>query len=182
VEWQPIVTSRRRDAQWEESFVKYRATPEFRVRNPTMPSRVQGHLLVGTAIASSARIIGLAFLVPFIYFVARGRVRGALVWKLGGIFLLGALQGVLGWYMVQSGLVDDPRVSSVRLAAHLGLAFLIYAFMLWVALGLLWPVRTLSSDAARKRAGFMVRLTFVMVLPGRPGAATRAGLPTTPFR
>jgi len=178
VEWQPIVGAipPLNDAQWEETFAKYRETPEFRLRNHDMT--VEGfkgiywweyfHRILG-------RLIGVVFLVPFVYFVARGRVRGAPAWKLAGIFLLGGLQGALGWYMVKSGLVDDPRVSSVRLAAHLGLAFLIYALMLWVALGLLWPLRTPSSDAARKRAGFMVRLTFVMALSGALVAAIRAG-------
>jgi cytochrome c oxidase assembly protein subunit 15 len=184
VEWQPLVGTipPMSDAQWQESFEKYRATPDFRVRNPDMTLEgfkgifwwEYAHRLLG-------RLIGLVFLVPFIYFVVRGRVSGALAWKLGGIFLLGGLQGALGWYMVQSGLVDDPRVSSVRLAAHLGLAFLIYALMLWVALGLLRPLRTLSSDAARKRAGFMVRLTFVMVLSGALVAAIRAGFAYNTF-
>ncbi|MGZ5032925.1 MAG: COX15/CtaA family protein [Usitatibacter sp.] len=178
VEWQPIVGAipPLNDAQWEETFAKYRETPEFRLRNHDMT--VEGfkgifwweyfHRLLG-------RLIGVVFLLPFAYFIARGHVRGPLAWKLAGVFLLGGLQGALGWYMVKSGLVDDPRVSSVRLAAHLGLAFLIYAWMLWLALGLLRPLRTLSSDAARKRAGFMVRLTFVMALTGALVAGIRAG-------
>jgi cytochrome c oxidase assembly protein subunit 15 len=56
---------------------------------------------------------------------------------LAGIFILGGLQGAMGWYMVKSGLVDDPRVSQYRLTAHLSLAFLIFVAMMWVALGLL---------------------------------------------
>lgn len=178
VEWQPIVGTLPplSDAQWEEAFAKYRATPEFKVRNHAM--NLEGfkgifwweyaHRLLG-------RIVGLVFLIPFVYFVATGKLRGALAWKLGGIFLLGGLQGALGWYMVQSGLVDDPRVSSARLAAHLGLAFLIYAMLFWTALGLLWPLRTASSDAARRRAGSLVLLVFVMVLSGALVAAIRAG-------
>src|SRR5258705_374000 len=69
----------------------------------------------------------------------RGRIGGALTWKLAAIFALGALQGAMGWYMVQSGLVDNPRVSQYRLAAHLGMALLIYAAMLWIALDLIFP-------------------------------------------
>jgi cytochrome c oxidase assembly protein subunit 15 len=77
--------------------------------------------------------------------------------------------------MVKSGLVDDPRVSSARLAGHLGLAFVIYALMFWTALTLLNPLRTASSDAARRRAGLIVVLVFVMVISGALVAAIRAG-------
>ena len=178
VEWQPIVGTipPLDEAQWEEAFAKYRATPEFRLRNHDMT--VEGfkgifwweyaHRLLG-------RLIGVAFLVPFVYFLLRGALRGGLAWKLAGVFALGGLQGALGWYMVKSGLVDDPRVSSVRLAAHLGLAFLIYGFMFWIALGLLNPVRVPASDEARRRAGLLVGLVFVMVLSGALVAAIRAG-------
>ncbi len=82
--------------------------------------------------------------------------RAPIAWRLAGIFALGGLQGALGWFMVKSGLVDDPRVSSVRLAAHLGTAFLIYAAMLWLALGLATgfqaPRAAASRSAARLRA------------------------------
>jgi cytochrome c oxidase assembly protein subunit 15 len=155
VEWQPIVGTLPplNDAQWAETFAKYQKTPEFRLRNHDMTlAGFKGifwweyfHRLLG-------RVIGVAFLLPFLYFVARGAVRGALAWKLAGIFVLGGLQGALGWYMVKSGLVDDPRVSSVRLAAHLGLAFLIYGAMLWVALGLLAPRRAAPRRPRRARA------------------------------
>lgn len=178
VEWQPIMGTLPplNDAQWDETFAKYRQTPEFRLRNHDMAmDGFKGifwweyfHRLLG-------RVVGVAFLLPFIYFLARGAIRASLGWKLAGIFFLGALQGALGWYMVRSGLVDDPRVSSLRLAAHLGLAFLIYASMLWVALGLISPLRTLSSDAVRQRAGSAARLVFLMVLSGALVAGIRAG-------
>ena len=178
VEWQPIVgvLPPLNDAQWEETFAKYRETPEFRVRNPDMD--VAGfkrifwweyvHRLMG-------RLVGLAFLVPFAYFLARRMLEGELARRLVSIFILGAMQGALGWYMVKSGLVDDPRVSSVRLAAHLGLALLIFGLMFWEALTLLNPLRTVVTDPARRRAGLMVALVFVQVLTGALVAAIRAG-------
>jgi cytochrome c oxidase assembly protein subunit 15 len=184
VEWQPIVGTLPplNDAQWEETFAKYRKTPEFRLRNHDMTlAGFQGifwweysHRLLG-------RVIGFAFLLPFLYFVARGAVRGALAWKLAGIFVLGGLQGALGWYMVKSGLVDDPRVSSGRLAAHLGLAFLIYASMLWVALGLLAPYRPPAPARVRAHAAVLAGLVFVMVLSGALVAAIRAGFAYNTF-
>jgi heme a synthase len=179
VEWQPIVGAvpPLDDAQWEEAFAKYRATPEFRLRNADMTlAGFKGifwweyvHRLLG-------RVIGLVFLVPFAWFVYRRAITGSLAWKLGAVFVLGGLQGALGWYMVKSGLVDDPRVSSVRLAAHLGMAFVIYGVMFWIALGLMNPVRLPASDSARRRAGALVAIVFVMVLSGALVAAIRAGL------
>jgi heme a synthase len=178
VEWQPIVGTLPplNEAQWAETFAKYQTTPEFKLRNHDMT--LEGfksifwweyfHRLLG-------RLIGVVFIVPFAWFAATRRISGALAWKLAGIFLLGGVQGAAGWYMVKSGLVDDPRVSSARLAVHLGLAFVIYALMFWTALGLLNPLRTASSDAARRRAGLIVVLVFVMVISGALVAAIRAG-------
>ncbi len=178
VEWQPIVGAipPLDDAHWEETFAKYRETPEFRLRNHDMT--LEGfkaifwweyfHRLLG-------RVIGVVFFVPFAYFLARGRIGRGLAWPLAGIFALGALQGALGWYMVKSGLVDDPRVSSVRLAAHLGLAFLIYAAMLWVALGLLYIRETAVDRGVRRAARALAALVFLMVLSGALVAAIRAG-------
>jgi cytochrome c oxidase assembly protein subunit 15 len=130
------------------------------------------------------RLIGAAFLLPFLWFALRGRIARRLAPPLIAIFALGALQGALGWYMVQSGLVDDPRVSQYRLAAHLGIAFLIYAAMFWVALGLLFPG---APDAAPRRAGLrraavaLTGLVFVMALSGAFVAGIRAGLAYNTF-
>jgi len=177
VEWQPIVGAvpPLTDAQWDETFAKYRDTPEYRLRNHDMTLEgfkgifwwEYGHRLLG-------RVIGLVFLLPFLWFLARRRIPRRLAWPLAGIFALGALQGAVGWFMVKSGLVDDPRVSSVRLAMHLGLAFLIYASMLWVALGLLYmpgPAKVGLTRGARALAP----LVFVMVLSGAFVAAIHAG-------
>jgi heme a synthase len=180
VEWQPIVGAipPLNDAQWETAFAKYRETPEFRLRNFDMT--LEGfkgifwweyiHRLLG-------RVIGLAFLLPFLYFLARRRIDPPLAWKLAAIFVLGGLQGAMGWYMVRSGLVDDPRVSQFRLAAHLGLAFVIYGAMLWVALGLLanGPRANAASRGLRRASSLLVALVFVMVLSGALVAGIRAG-------
>ena len=178
VEWQPIMGAipPLNDEQWGEAFAKYKQTPEFRLRNHDMT--VEGfkgifwweyaHRLLG-------RVIGLVFLLPYLFFLAKKRLDPDVAWKLGGIFVLGALQGAMGWFMVQSGLVDEPRVSSLRLAAHLGLAFVIYGAMLWVALDLLYRDRSAVSDGMRGRAGGMVALVFLMILSGALVAGIRAG-------
>lgn len=178
VEWQPIMGAvpPLNAEQWNEAFAKYQQTPEFKQRNHDMTVESfkgifwweYGHRLLG-------RVIGVAFLVPFLYFLFRRRLDGDVAWQLGGIFILGALQGALGWFMVSSGLVDEPRVSSLRLAAHLGLAFVIYGCMLWVALDLLFRERGLASDPIRSRATGMIAIVFLMVLSGALVAGIRAG-------
>jgi heme a synthase len=148
-EWQPIVGTLPplSDADWQLAFDKYRQTPEYLQVNKGMTldafKRIYwweyAHRLLG-------RLVGVVFFVPLVWFAVRRRIPRGYGWKLVGIFALGALQGALGWYMVKSGLVDDPRVSQFRLAAHLTLAFLIFGAMLWVALSLLYPRRTLIPD------------------------------------
>ena len=184
VEWQPVMGTLPplSDAQWEELFAKYRGTPEFRLRNHDMTlAGFKGifwweyvHRLLG-------RVVGLAFLLPFAWFLARGAIDRRLAMKLAAIFALGAAQGALGWYMVKSGLVDDPRVSSLRLAAHLGMAFLIYGAMLWVALDLLFPARDEAARAPRRLAAAVMTLVFVMALSGALVAAIRAGFAYNTF-
>ncbi len=178
VEWQPVVGALPplNEAQWEETFAKYRQTPEFRLRNHDMTlAGFKGifwweyiHRLLG-------RLIGFVFIVPFLYFLLRRRVDRALAWRLGGIFVLGGLQGAMGWYMVKSGLVDNPQVSQFRLAAHLVLAFVIYAAMFWIAMELLDPSRTRAPRGARSLASSVAIVVVVMVLTGALVAGIRAG-------
>ena len=187
VEWQPIVGTLPPigDAQWNEAFVAYQATPEYSQVNRGMSLEAfKGifwweyfHRLLG-------RAIGVVFLVPLLWFIARRRIPSGLAPQLFGTFALGALQGALGWYMVKSGLVDDPRVSQFRLTAHLGLAFLIFAVMLWTAFSLAFP-RARVDDAARvpirRYAYFLAALVFVMALTGGLVAGIRAGFAYNTF-
>jgi heme a synthase len=174
VEWQPLVGTipPLSQADWEALFAKYRETPEFRLVNFDIGlegfKRIfwweYAHRLLG-------RLIGAVFLLPFAWFLARRRLERTLAWKLAGVFALGALQGAMGWLMVQSGLVDDPKVSPVRLSLHLGLALAIFSAELWIALGLLAP-RT--GRAARLPAA-LPWVIFVMALSGGMVAGLRAG-------
>jgi cytochrome c oxidase assembly protein subunit 15 len=186
-EWQPIVGTvpPLSDAAWHEAFAKYQQTPEFRLVNRHMSLdefkpifwMEWAHRLLG-------RLIGLAFFVPFVYFLLRRRLDWSLGWQLAGIFVLGGLQGAMGWYMVKSGLIEDPRVSQFRLTAHLGLAFLIYGLMFWVALGILRP-RDAHPDprlaVLRRFSTWLVALIFVMVLTGGFVAGIRAGFAYNTF-
>jgi len=187
VEWQPLVGTvpPLSDAQFQEVFHKYQQTPEYQKVNRGMSLEEfkdifwweYFHRLLG-------RVVGMVFLLPLLYYMLRGRIDRRLGAGLLGIFLLGALQGAVGWYMVKSGLIDDPRVSQYRLTAHLGLAFLIFAAMLWTALGVLTP-RTPRHDPARRRlrrfAIGLSALIFLMVLSGGFVAGTHAGLAYNTF-
>lgn len=138
-EWAPVTGTvpPLSEAAWDEEFAKYKTIPEYKLVNAGM-SLDQfkeiywwewGHRFLG-------RVIGIAFFIPFVFFVATGRARGWLAVKLGALFLLGGAQGALGWWMVSSGLSDRVDVSQYRLAAHLGLAIALFAAMFWLALDL----------------------------------------------
>jgi cytochrome c oxidase assembly protein subunit 15 len=186
VEWQPLVGALPplSDSHWQELFAKYRETPEFKLVNHDMTlegfKRIfwweYAHRLLG-------RIIGVVFLLPFLWFLLKRRLDPALAWKLAGVFVLGSLQGVLGWYMVQSGLIDNPRVSHFRLTAHLGVALAIFVAELWIALGLLSspaPRDSVNSRLASLALG-LVALVFAQALAGGFVAGLRAGLAYNTF-
>jgi len=172
-EWQPLVGALPplSQADWETLFAKYRESPQFRQVFPNMDlAGFKGifwweyvHRLLG-------RVIGLVFLLPFLYFFLKNKLAKNLSWKLAGLFVLGALQGALGWYMVQSGLVDDPRVSHFRLTAHLGLALVIFSVELWLGLELLKPSGTKNTFAL-----VVLGVVFLMALSGGMVAGLRAG-------
>ena len=186
-EWQPIVGTLPplTESDWQTAFAKYRLTPEYEQVNKGMTlDAFKGifwweyfHRLLG-------RLIGVAFLLPLLWFVAKRRIPSGYAWKLVGIFVLGGMQGAMGWYMVKSGLVDDPRVSQFRLTAHLGLAFVILAAMLWVALSLVFPQRARLDAAGRvvRRWAFAAAaLVLLMVLTGGFVAGIRAGFAYNTF-
>ncbi|TMH16506.1 MAG: heme A synthase [Betaproteobacteria bacterium] len=121
-------------------------------------------------------------LLPYLWFLVRRRIPRGYAGALFAIFVLGGAQGALGWYMVQSGLVDDPRVSQLRLAAHLGLAFLIFGAMFWFALSLSRPsAGGAGSPSLRRFAFLLTALIYVMVLAGGLVAGIRAGFAYNTF-
>jgi cytochrome c oxidase assembly protein subunit 15 len=188
VEWQPIVGTLPplNDAQWQEAFAKYQLTPEYRQVNAGMAlAEFKGifwweyfHRLLG-------RAIGVVFFLPLVWFALRREIPRGIVGKLAAIFALGALQGAMGWYMVQSGLVDDPRVSQFRLTAHLALALAIFAAMFWIGLSLSFPQRAVLHSSRQRRARAfafaLAALVFVMALTGGFVAGIRAGFAYNTF-
>ena len=142
VEWKPLsgAIPPMNIEEWMAEFNAYRQYPEYLLVNKGMSLDEfksifwweYSHRLLG-------RLIGLVFAVPLLFFVAKRMVPSDYKMKLFGLLALGGAQGAMGWWMVMSGLVNEPDVSQYRLAAHLGLALIILCYSLWLALGLLRP-------------------------------------------
>jgi len=185
VEWQPVTgwLPPLSDAGWQDTFAKYQAYPEYQKVNLGMTlGEFKAIFWLEYVHRLWGRLIGVAFLGPFLVFLFKGWVERPLVPKLAAMFVLGGLQGGLGWYMVKSGLVDDPNVSPYRLTAHLGLALAIYGSMLWVAFGLLWARDPVPGSPTRARAArALLALVFVTALSGGLVAGLDAGFAYNTF-
>jgi len=188
VEWKPLLGAipPLTEQDWQDTFEKYKQFPEYQKVNKGMS--LDGfksifmyeylHRLLG-------RLIGVIFAVPLLYFALRRRLRPGLAPHLVVLFCLGGLQGLLGWYMVKSGLIDNPRVSQYRLAAHMGVAVAIYAYMLWLAFDLKWGSAQPGGFRRHHGRGALVvaGLVYLMIFSGALVAGTDAGLayPTWPL-
>ena len=179
-EWQPIIGAipPLSEADWQVAFDKYREIPQYRLVNKGMSLAEfkviywweWGHRFLG-------RLIGFAFLIPFLFFWFTGRLTPRLIAKLAVIFVLGGLQGALGWYMVQSGLVDRVDVSQYRLAAHLGLAILIFGAVVWVAFDLAEDrAAGVSTQVLRNSALGLTALVFLQIILGAFDRRRNCGL------
>jgi cytochrome c oxidase assembly protein subunit 15 len=185
-EWQPIagVLPPLSAAQWRSAFAEYQAIPQFHAIHADMTlAQFKGIYFWEYLHRLWGRLIGFVFLLPFLYFLIRGRIDRKLWPKLALIFVLGALQGALGWYMVESGLEHRIEVSQYRLAAHLFTAIVIYGAILWVAFDLLWPKAPSRSSPARTGAktmrsivGWGLNLVLVLVAVTLIAGAFVAGL------
>lgn len=180
VEWEPImgIIPPIGEAAWLEEFAKYRQSPEYLKVNAGMSLEAfkgifyweYGHRVLG-------RVIGLIYFIPFVFFLIKGMIPREWILKLATIVVLIGLQGLMGWYMVMSGLVDVPRVSQYRLTAHFGLAIIIFIAMLWFAMDFLrgdTPVNHASSVYLKSTMSVVV-IVFLMMLSGGFVAGTKAG-------
>lgn len=182
VEWNPIIGSLppSNDAEWQIPFEKYKQSPEYQIINNQFTlDEFKSiywweyiHRLLG-------RTIGVVFLVPFFYFLVRKKFDKPLLKKMFVLLLLGALQGVLGWFMVKSGLQKEPHVSHYRLAAHLISAFTVFGFTYWYALDLLYP-KELSENINSKNIRWWSKIMFsaivLQIIYGAFVAGLKAGL------
>lgn len=169
VDWRPVtgMLPPMNADDWQRAFDMYRESPEFQKKNSYMDvADFKGIFWLEYLHRVLGRVIGLVFFVPFVYFLWRGYI-GRREWpKYLAMFVLGGFQGVLGWYMVKSGLVDNPHVSQYRLTAHLLAAIAIYAYMLWVALSLLYPQRDDRHSWYGKTVALTTLITITIVSGG----------------
>jgi cytochrome c oxidase assembly protein subunit 15 len=181
-EWQPLVGALPpwSDHAWAALFERYRATPEYRLVTYGITLAEFKHIFWWEyAHRLLARLAGFAFLLPLLWFVWSGKLSGRLWRRLAILFVLGGLQGALGWSMVASGLVDSPRVSPILLAGHLALALLIIGAMLWTA----WDLRVAPGRPRRVPllAGVTVVGVYLMAIAGALVAGTKAGFAYNTF-
>lgn len=168
---------------WDRAFSLYQASPEYAHVNHGMSlGEFQEIFLVEWAHRLIGRLVGLVFGLPLLYFALRRRISGPRLLKLLGILSLGGLQGLVGWWMVKSGLVDVPRVSPFRLATHLLLAVALFGLLLWQALGDLErdPPPSLPSRM-RVLSGATIGLLFITLGWGALMAGLHAGLVAPSF-
>ncbi len=176
VDWRPIMgwLPPLSDAEWQRAFEMYQQSPEFQKINSYMNVHdFKGIFWLEFLHRLLGRLIGLVFALPFVYFLVKGYIARKEWPKYALMFVLGGLQGVLGWYMVKSGLIDNPHVSQYRLTAHLVAAFLIYAYMFWVALSLLFPRS--ERHAWYSRTIGLTALISITIISGGFVAGLKAG-------
>lgn len=185
VEWKPVLGALPplTEEEWKAEFTKYKNSPEFIHKNFTMNvDEFKGIFWLEYLHRLLGRIVGFVFFVPYFSFLIRRQFSSKQALTYAGIFILGGLQGVLGWYMVKSGLVQDPRVSPYRLMLHLGLAFIIFGALWLEALKILQKEpkkRKVKKSVIRRHQKVFIAISaliFVQVLLGALVAGNDAGL------
>lgn len=167
------------EAKWQETFEQYKKFPEYQkinIHNDFTLSDYKFiyfwewfHRFIG-------RIIGLAFLIPMVYFLIKRKIDKPTLNKCFILLGMGALQGFFGWFMVRSGLIDNPDVSHFRLSLHLTFAFVTFAYTLWVGLDLMYPNRNEAILPLRKIARFALTFLLLQIIYGGFVAGLNAGL------
>jgi heme a synthase len=167
------------EAKWEQTFEQYKQFPEYQkinIHNDFTLSDYKFiyfwewfHRFIG-------RIIGLVFFVPFVYFLIKKKLSNETIKKCTVLLSMGAFQGFLGWFMVRSGLIDNPDVSHFRLSLHLTFAFITFAYTLWVALDLIYPEKANIILPLQKIARFALLFILIQIIYGGFVAGLNAGL------
>lgn len=181
VEWRPLIGALPpwSDAEWHRVFELYRQIPEYKLLNAGMSLADFKSIFWWEYFHRlSGRLVGILFAVPFVFFLLKGWLTTRLTWRLAGLLLLGGLQGLIGWWMVKSGLSDRTDVSQYRLAVHLLLALFILAMLFHLALSLLFlpNQRVRVSRSLAMHAWFLVAAVLLTIGSGALVAGTDAGL------
>ncbi|MFD2917615.1 COX15/CtaA family protein [Psychroserpens luteus] len=164
------------EVEWHEAFDLYKQYPEYQKLNNHFDLQDFKdiyfwewlHRVIG-------RFIGMVFIIPFLYFLIRKQLTKATIKKSIVLLILGGFQGFLGWYMVKSGLVDNPDVSHYRLAAHLTTAFITFAATFWVALDLIFPKKKEIEKGIRNFIRISLLVLIIQIIYGAFVAGLDAG-------
>jgi cytochrome c oxidase assembly protein subunit 15 len=178
-EWHPLMgwLPPLSEADWNAVYELYKKSPQYLEVNSWMQLEDFKQIFFWEYIHRLlGRSIGSVFFLPWLFFVLRGSVHGAWAWRTFLAFVLGGAQGLLGWFMVRSGLHDIPEVSHYRLAAHLSLAFFVGVYVLWLAMDIYWPQLQRSAHTLRKWAWAFVGMLAIQVVYGAFMAGKKAGL------
>jgi len=167
------------EEKWSQAFEEYKKFPEYQKINIHNDFKLTDykfiyfwewfHRFIG-------RIIGLVFLIPFVYFLIKKRLSSKTIKKCVVLLGMGAFQGFLGWFMVRSGLIDNPDVSHFRLSLHLTFAFITFAYTLWVALDLIYPDKNAVLFPLRRIARIALVFLLLQIIYGGFVAGLNAGL------
>ena len=167
------------EEKWTQAFEEYKKFPEYKLINVHNDFDLDDykfiyfwewfHRFIG-------RIIGLVFIVPFVYFIIKKRLSPETIKKCMILLAMGAFQGFLGWFMVKSGLIDMPDVSHFRLSLHLTFAFITFAYTLWVALDLMYPNKIEVIKPLRTIARIALVVLIIQIIYGGFVAGLNAGL------
>lgn len=179
VNWEPIsgIIPPLSEAEWNAEFDAYKQYPEYQQVNRGMSLEEFKNIFFWEYLHRVlGRLIGIVYAMPFFVFLIRKKIKRALKPHLWTLLFLGGGQGLLGWYMVMSGLVDEPDVSHYRLTAHLGLAVLIYIYAFWLGLGLVLKKAKRALGRPVRLVYWYVVLIFVQILLGGLVAGLNAGL------
>ncbi|WP_439816909.1 COX15/CtaA family protein [Zavarzinia sp. CC-PAN008] len=179
VEWKPVtgIVPPLSQADWDGEFAKYKASPQYQLQNHGMAlDEFKAIYWWEWSHRAFGRLIGFAFAVPLLIFWVRGAIDRSLGLRLVGILVLGGMQGALGWFMVASGLVDRVSVAPTRLAAHLGLAVLLQALVLWTAMDVAGSTRRRGRGREALWAWAFAGFVFLQMISGALVAGMDAGL------
>lgn len=167
------------EAKWSQAFEEYKKFPEYQKINIHNDFTLEDykfiyfwewfHRFIG-------RIIGLVFIIPFVYFLIKKRLSSETIKKCVVLLAMGGFQGFLGWFMVRSGLIDNPDVSHFRLSLHLTFAFITFAYTLWVALDLIYPNKVAAILPLQKLAQVALVFLLIQIIYGGFVAGLNAGL------
>jgi len=179
VEWKLIMGTipPLNEEQWIETFEKYKQFPEYKIMHSHFTLADFKSIFIWEYLHRLlGRIVGLVFVIPFLVFLVKKKIDKSLLRQLLLIFIWGAFQGFLGWYMVKSGLVNNPNVSHYRLAIHLITAFGLCCYIFWVALGLMNNSKINHDNKAIINWGVgLLLLTMLQIIYGAFVAGLKAG-------